>query len=198
MPFDAAWERIHHERKWGSYPKEELVRWASVRKDTIRRVLDLGSGQGSATWFLTREGFVPVAIDGSFSALQKARGRLEADGLPYQGVLGTFTQLPFMAHCFDAVVDVVSSAHNSLDDMGRIFTEVARVLKPGGNLFSVLPTNRCSRRTFKGLTSTFLEEWEADALLQRHFTHIQILRSSYELAKDCLIDNWIITAQSRS
>lgn len=102
-----------------------------------------------------------------------------------------------MTGCFDAVVDVVASAHNSLDNMGRIFTEVARVLKPGGSLFSVLPTNRCSRRTFKGLTSTFLEEWDVDILLRRHFTNLKILRSSYQLAHDCLIENWIVTGAAK-
>lgn len=199
MPFDASWERIHSERGWGSYPKEELVRFILGRSGLTAgsRVLDLGAGQGASTWFLAREGFAPVAIDGSFSAQQKARGRLEREGLPYQGVVGDLTHLPFMADCFDAVVDVVSSAHNTFGCMHLIFTEIVRVLKPGGQLFSVLPTNRCSRRTFKGLTTTFLEDWEVDSLLTPYFTHIKILLSSYQLDHGCLIDNWIVTARSK-
>lgn len=199
MPFDTTWERIHHERKWGSYPKEELVRHVLGRwGNNPQLVLDLGSGQGASTWFLAREGFVPVALDGSFSALQKAKARLEADWLPYKGVQAPLTQLPFMTHCFDAVVDVVSSAHNSLDEMRVIFSEVARVLKPGGNLFSVIPTHRCARHPFSGLIATFLEEDEIEPLLGRRFNNLKILRSSYQLARDRTIDNWIITANSRS
>ncbi len=102
-----------------------------------------------------------------------------------------------MAQSFDAAVDVVSSAHNNFDDMTCIFKEVARVLRPRGQLFSVLPTNRCSRRTFKGLTTTFLEAEEVVLLLMHSFTSLDILRSSYQLSNDCLIDNWIVTGRCK-
>lgn len=200
MAYDPSWERIHSERPWGSYPKEELVRFIFGRggPKPRGRVLDLGSGQGASTWFLAREGFSPVAIDCSLSALQKARSKLEHEGLPYQGVQGELTQLPFMADSFDAVIDVVSSAHNTRNAMAGIFKEVSRILKPGGSLFSVLPTNRCSRRTFKGLTATFLEECEVEDLLSPYLNDLMILKSSYQLSRDCLIENWIATGKARS
>lgn len=194
---DATWEHVHNTRKWGSYPKEELVRWAS-KATPGSRILDLGSGQGASTWFLAREGFSPVALDGSFSALAKGRDRLNAEGLPYAGVAADLTQLPFKAKSFDAVVDVVSSAHNTPECMFEAFLEVSRVLRPGGQLFSVLPTNKCSRRTFTRFTTTFLEMWEVIRWLELTcFTKIMVLRSSYQLDPDCLIDNWIVTAQRK-
>ncbi len=99
-----------------------------------------------------------------------------------------------MAQSFDAAVDVVSSAHNTYTCMEDIFHEVAMALKPGGKLFSVLPTNKCSRRTFKGLTTTFLEEQEVELLMMYNFAKLQILRSTYYLEPDCMIDTWIVTA----
>jgi ubiquinone/menaquinone biosynthesis C-methylase UbiE len=195
--FDPVWERTHRERRWGYYPKEELVRWVARNLRHQARTLDLGAGQGASTWFLAREGFSPVALDGSLSALTKARDRLDAEGLPYEGVAADLTQLPFVAGSFDAVVDVVASAHNPITHMAKIAAEIVRVLKPKGKLFSVLPTNRCSRRTFRGFVSTFLEQWEVEMLYGPLFENLQILRSSYELSHDCLIDNWILTAQRK-
>lgn len=199
MSFDKSWERIHNERGWGSYPNEGLVRYILGRSGLRHgsRVLDLGSGQGSSTWFLAREGFCPVAIDGSFSALQKGRGRLEREGLTHLGVAGDLTQLPFAAQSFDAAVDIVSIAHNRFPYLGVLFKGVSRVLKPGGKFFSVLPTNRCSRRTFKGLVTTFLDRIEVQHLLEPHFDNIMILGSSYQLDQDCLIDTWVVTAEAK-
>ncbi len=139
-----------------------------------------------------------VAVDGSLSALEKARNRLNREGLSYTTAQCGLTALPFENGSFDVVIDIVSSCHNSMPDMHQIFGEVARVLKPGGKLFSMFPTPRCNRRRFHGLgIATFLERPEIDNMLGRSFQDIQILRSSYELTSDCLIDNWVVTGDRR-
>lgn len=140
-----------------------------------------------------------VAVDGSPSALHKASGWITKEGLPFKGAACCITRLPFQDTCFDAVVDVVSSAHNSHCEVTKIFKEVARVLKPGGRLFSISPTNICSRRPFVGLgTVNYLEQGEIKSLLDKSFTAVKILRSSYGIADDCIVDHWVTTATRRS
>ena len=45
------------------------------------RVLDYGCGQGAHTWYLAREGFDTYAFDGSESAGEMTKIRLEREGL---------------------------------------------------------------------------------------------------------------------
>ena len=113
-------------------------------------------------------------------------------------VQACMTELPFDADYFDAVVDVVSSAHNTHSEVEKIFKEIHRVLKPSGKLFSVLPTNNCSRRPFVGLGHvSYFEYCDVELLLDGDFDSVSILRSSYQLEPDCTVDNWIISATNK-
>lgn len=175
-----------------------MVRWACNTLSLPASILDLGCGQGAASWFFARQGFDVTAVDGSANALAKAQTWLTGEGYPIRAQVCCVTALPFEAGTFDAVVDVVCSAHNSMIDMVKIFAEIARVLKPGGKVFSVMPTNRCSRRPFKGLgTISFMEHQEVDMLLDKGFDGVSILSSSYQLSQDCFVENWIVTASRK-
>lgn len=128
----------------------------------------------------------------------KMRIRLARDGYSCIGAVCCLTDLPFEDKSFDVVVDVVSSVHNVMPDVRKIFSEAARVLKAGGEIFSVMPTNRCSRRPFQGLGQvSFMERSEIEQMLECNFDNVQILSSSYELSPDCLVDNWIVTGVRR-
>ncbi len=76
--FDKIWEEIHQEVEWGGkYPSEEVIRfiarnyYGADRENT--KILDLGCGTGAVTWFLAREGFDTMGVDGSSVAIEKAR-----------------------------------------------------------------------------------------------------------------------------
>ncbi len=132
--FDQRWEEIHAERELGRYPKEEFVRWVAhnyyqASDRSAVRFLDLGCGSGASTWFLAREGFTVTALDGSLSAIKRVG----------TGVVADAVNLPFKDNCFDVVVDILCISHNTINDINTIVEEVARVLKPGGRVFSVLP-----------------------------------------------------------
>ena len=83
--FDETWELIHASREWGKYPSEPVIRFVArnyynrERKDV--KILDFGCGTGRHTWYLAREGFDTYAFDGSKSAIERVRSRLESDGL---------------------------------------------------------------------------------------------------------------------
>jgi cyclopropane fatty-acyl-phospholipid synthase-like methyltransferase len=207
MSFDKVWEKTHQDREWGSYPSEDLVRWTfrnfGKHRDqhTKQKILDLGCGQGNNTWFLAREGFNVLAVDGSHSACDKTTRRLVNEAC----MAHTFVACHGLANIecaedctFDAVVDVVSSAHNSIHYLPDIYQEVHRVLKPLGRYFLVTPTDRCSPEPFKGLgTVTFLCETDLRLILQNHFDIVELLKSSYQPTSAHKIEHWVVSATKR-
>lgn len=137
MAFDKAWEEIFRSRSWGRYPSENVVRFVAQRFFAVPdrgrvRILDLGCGAGSNTWFMAREGFSVTAIDGSEAAIGQTKGLLAKEGLEADLLVGDFTKLAFPSDWFDAVVDCCAVQHNSWNDIIRIHNQIHRVLKPDG------------------------------------------------------------------
>jgi SAM-dependent methyltransferase len=161
--FDQIWEKIHSERVWGIYPKEEVIRWVAHNfyhtEDRSKvKFLDLGCGAGANTWFLDREGFDVTGIDGSPSAISRSLVKGKC-------FVADATNLPFEDNSFDAVIDVACIAHNKLQDAKGIIKEVRRVLKQEGVLLSIMPSSDCYRGPYEGKgTTIFLNEIEINSL----------------------------------
>ena len=148
VSWDPVWEEIFSSRSWGEYPPEDLVRFvarnfyhAPNRSDV--RILDLGCGPGSCSWYVAREGFLVSGIDGSPTAIRQAQERLAAEGLHGDFRVGDFLDLPWPDDYFDGVVDIVSLASNTLTASQHVVAEVYRVLKPGGRFFSITFKDGC-------------------------------------------------------
>src|SRR3954463_8412415 len=100
MAFDLEWNRVFESHAWGKYPSEDLVRFMMRKFGGISkserqaiRVLDLGCGGGANSWFLAREGFQLVAVDGSAKAVERTRRFLETEGLKAEYQTGDFVNL---------------------------------------------------------------------------------------------------------
>jgi len=141
-----SWDDVFASRAWGRYPPIELVRYmarqfgAHADKSSIR-VLDIGCGPGANLWFLAREGFSVSGIDGSPTAIEQAKERLQAEGLIAPGRepdlrVGNFAELPWADGIFDAVIDIEGISTNQCDVIRDSIAEVYRVLKPGGVFFA--------------------------------------------------------------
>jgi SAM-dependent methyltransferase len=144
MSWDPIWEDIHASKEWGKYPTEELIRFVArhyynwqPRNKT--RFLDLGCGNGSATWYLCREGFSVSAIDGSQTAIVKLEKRLRSEGLSTELRTADAAELPYEDDCFDCIVELACLMHNDTDNTHKILKEAHRVLKQGGRFFSYTP-----------------------------------------------------------
>lgn len=126
------------------YPNESLVQFIfskfadlpqERRKDV--KVLELGCGSGGNLWMMAKEGFDVYGIDGSDEALNLAEKQLHDKwGVSANLQRGSFTDLPYKDKSFDVVVDVVSLQHLSMSASRQALSELARVLKPGGEFFS--------------------------------------------------------------
>jgi SAM-dependent methyltransferase len=116
-----------------------LAPWlAAARLGDGGRFLDAGCGPGGNGAWLARHGTV-VGVDAVDLALHLARERTAT--VPVRGRL---ERLPFAAASFDVVVGI-TVAYAIDDDVGA-FTEMARVLRPGGALLVVEPAFDVLRR----------------------------------------------------
>ena len=86
------------------------------------RVLDAGAGDGAYRQFFARHRYWAIDLDGE-------REQLDA--------VADVTALPFRPESFDGVLSVVTLEH--VTDPAAALREVARVLKPGGQLLLVTP-----------------------------------------------------------
>ncbi|MFC1673143.1 class I SAM-dependent methyltransferase [Pseudomonadota bacterium] len=145
--WDQEWEAIHQNEKWGQYPSEHLIRFVArtFRNVTDRaavRILEIGCGQGAQVWFLAREGFSTVGLDGSPTAIAKAKERMVAEGVDTELVVADAADMPWPDDSFDLVVDMECLMGCRYDDAEKILQQAHRVLKPGGWLYSQTFTDR--------------------------------------------------------
>lgn len=147
MTWDSVWETVFTSQPWGKYPGEDLIRFVArnyyhVADRGAVRILEVGSGTGANLWYLAREGFAAFGVEGSESAAQFARRRLDIetpgwDAPPRGGRIevGDILNLPAPDGSFDAVLDSEAVYCNSYEDSRRIYAEMYRVARPGGRLF---------------------------------------------------------------
>ncbi|MGQ7871421.1 arsenite methyltransferase [Sunxiuqinia sp. sy24] len=99
------------------------------------RVLDLGSGAGNdcfvARSLVGEEGTV-TGIDFTEAMIQKARQNLAKTGFEnIDFILGDIENMPLEANTFDVVIS--NCVLNLVPDKFKAFSEIYRVLKPGGH-----------------------------------------------------------------
>jgi SAM-dependent methyltransferase len=147
MTWDPKWEQVFRSQPWGKYPGEDLIRF--VARNFYRypdrhavRILEVGCGTGTNLWYVAREGFTALGVEGSETAVALARERLSAecpgwDAPPRSGRIevADILQLPFPDDSCDAVIDHEAVYCNSYEDSQRIYAEMYRVTRPGGRLF---------------------------------------------------------------
>jgi ubiquinone/menaquinone biosynthesis C-methylase UbiE len=101
-----------------------------------QRVLDLGCGTGTlAIWAKQREpGIEVTGIDGDPEVLDRARRKAAEAAVAIDFREAMADELPFEAASFDRVVSTLFFHHLGPDTKRRCAAEIARVLKPGGEL----------------------------------------------------------------
>jgi len=97
-----------------------------------RTILDLGCGDGDLAVELRRQGAIVTGIDASPEMIQAAKARAQREGVEVKFQVGSAEAIPFAAEQFDAVVAVTILCF--VADAGPVFREIARVLRPRGQL----------------------------------------------------------------
>jgi SAM-dependent methyltransferase len=102
-----------------------------------KRVLEIGLGLGADSEQIIRRGGQWTGIDLTAESVDRVRTRLELRGLPYDAVTqGSVLDLPFADDSFDVVFSHGVLHH--VPDIARAQSEVARVLRPGGEAVVML------------------------------------------------------------
>lgn len=102
-----------------------------------RRVLDIGSGDGSLVRRLRREGADAIGVEPGPQQLIRAREAADNDGALY--VCAGAESLPLADATFDIAVFFNSLHHVPGDLHDRAMAEAMRVLRPGGTVYIAEP-----------------------------------------------------------
>jgi ubiquinone/menaquinone biosynthesis C-methylase UbiE len=127
---------------------DPVVRW-TTREATFKRrliaqaapaarsrVLDLGCGTGTLALMLKRSqpSVEVVGIDPDREILERARAKARDARLDIRFDEGFSTDLPYEEEAFDAVLSTLVLHHLTGPDKRQSLREIARVLRPGGEL----------------------------------------------------------------
>jgi ubiquinone/menaquinone biosynthesis C-methylase UbiE len=114
--------------------KRRLLGQARIEPD--HRVLDLGCGTG--TLAAMAKSHVPgaelVGLDGDPEVLERAREKTDVAGVEIRFDEGFSTELPYEDSSFDRVLSTLFFHHLTGADKRRTAEELARVIRPGGEL----------------------------------------------------------------
>jgi Methyltransferase domain len=129
------------------YDKFRYVREGHIlrRLDAIdfkdKRVLEIGLGQGADSEQIIRRGAVWSGIDLTTESIARVSKRLRLRQLPYQHLeCASALALPFADNSFDIVFSHGVLHH--IPDVKTAQREIARVLKPDGELIAMLYARR--------------------------------------------------------
>jgi SAM-dependent methyltransferase len=114
---------------------EFLALVPELGKAGIRRVLDAGCGVGRHLLPLAQQGFQVVGVDREAEVLQVLKGKLTAAALAAALLQADLRLLPFAGGSFDLSVSINVINHGYRATFRGYCRELARVLKPGGQLF---------------------------------------------------------------
>ncbi len=139
------WENTFTEKPdlFGTSPSEPAKAAARMfKKEGVKTLLELGSGQGRDTLFFARSGFQVYALDYSGVAIQTIGGKAEKEGL--SGLIRPSRHdirkpLPFEDVSLDACFShMLFCMALTTEELRFLAGEIRRVLKPGGmNIYTV-------------------------------------------------------------
>lgn len=137
--------------------KRQLIRNARITPG--QRVLDLGCGTATLTILLKQmqPQAIVVGMDGDPQVLEIGLAKARQAGVNITLEEGMAYQMPYPDQSFDRVLSSLMFHHLTTEDKQRTLREVARVLRPSGELHVVdigAPQDRWARST-AGLTRHF-------------------------------------------
>lgn len=101
--------------------------------------LEVGAGRGTTSLYLVKAGHRSILLDSSATALEMSRSNFESEEMPANFVKSFAENMGIRTSSVDVVVTLGLLEH--FEDIYSPLVEMARVLKPGGLLFSLnIPT----------------------------------------------------------
>jgi len=117
----------------------------------FEKVLDLGSGLGRHSIFFARQGFEVSAIDISDYGVNYLKEWADKENLDIDVRVGDMVSLPYEDNSFDCAFVYHAISHTDSDGIKKIISEIERVLKQGGEIY----TSMCSKESWDYKESGF-------------------------------------------
>lgn len=111
----------------------------------FKNILDLGAGLGRHSIFFAQQGFKVSAIDISDYGVNYLKEWAKKENLDIDIKLGDMISLPYADNYFDYVFAYHSISHTDTEGTEKIISEIERVLKQGGEVY----TSMCSKESFE-------------------------------------------------
>lgn len=114
------------------------IRAAGFPPSSRSRVLDLGCGNGAATWALARAGYRTTGIDsshGSLAGIAAARRIEGLDGVHFQTIHTSAESLPFPPGSFEVIW--MREVLHHIRDLNDFLSSALELLVPGGILIAM-------------------------------------------------------------
>lgn len=143
--YDGKWS-IAFDDRCTDYAVDRFDRAVGQRLRGLGPALEIGAGTGFFLLNLQRGGVISdgTVTDLSAGMVAVAQRNAEQLGLPVAGSVADVERLPFADESFDLVIGHAVLHH--IPDLDLAFTEVLRVLRPGGRfVFAGEPTRRGDR-----------------------------------------------------
>lgn len=136
------WDELYKQRGLqGKYPNEDVIRFIQkyFPDEKARpgiKILDWGCGSGRHAAYLAREGFLAYAAEVSETAVGLTKLRLKNEKLKAVVSKLNGARIPYPDGFFDAIIECAALQHNTRGQIKYIISEMRRILKPGGRVFS--------------------------------------------------------------
>ena len=130
--WDRNWQTEEGRAAWLEPSPAVTAAVQTLKKQGVKKALDLGCGVGRHALLLAKEGFEVWAADMSGSGLAFAKEQADARKIPLHIERCAMTSLPFAEASFDYVLAWNVIYHGMREVVDKTLFEIRRVLKRGG------------------------------------------------------------------
>lgn len=169
---------------------EEVIKY--FKSEDVLNVLDIGCGSGRHLIAMAQEGFSVTGIDFSPAAGQIAEQWLKEKDLEGKVYVADFHQelSNFKTEEFDSVIAINSLQYiDSPEKIKPIFAEINRIVKTGGPIFIVVPSE-ISLIIQPDVMQVFFDKTTIEPLAQEYFDIVDLYKDKEK--------SWVIMAKNKS
>lgn len=163
--------RSYEERRQMRYDLQDYMREGiGFERFRGKRVLEIGSGSGIDSAEFARHGAEVVSLDFTVNGTQSTRNLFKEASLTHNATRAGAQMLPFRAGSFDCVYSFGVLHH--IPDVEPVVADIARVLKPGGELIIMLYNKHSLLYAYSILFAHRDEGLNEDQLVSRYSERI--------------------------
>ena len=184
------WNHILKRHDYSREEPDKLVTQFTkfLKNKHAKRVLDLGCGAGRHLVYLTKQGYETHGIDISKTGVKQAKNRLKTEKLNAALIKCDMKSLPYINHCYDAVIGFYTIYHNTKQGIQTTIAETHRTLKQKGTILLNFQSKRSGKhgKGTKIEENTYIQEDGPEKGVIHHFvdeTEIHELLKNFKILK---------------